>query len=578
MFRRGSTVFLALLVLAALVPSAGAQIIQVPVPVELCPSNTPLSGFTDTAGLPVDVQAAINCMAYLRIARGTSPTTFSPNATVTRWQMALFLTRTLTALGVPLPSGTSQGFTDLGVLDSATQIAINQLAQLGIAQGTSATTFDSNGIVNRWQMALFLTRFLSKTGFSLPNPTPYGFTDIGSLDATTQAAINQLRQTGIAMGTSVTTYSPNNDVVRWQMALFLSPVLNVGKKPALKITIQGPAIASDRETVTLTITVRNPDGTPMPGRNVDVFVWSSSLPDGTNCNLDLYAKVNGIDPGTGTDCVIDAGDPTTNSVGTATVLLTYTATGKMSHIVAWIGTAGERFSNQATQGSFDLPLGYLISVSHQFPRRAGTVLSDFWVMFAGSGLTTYRIPGQLINFSVQRNGAIVLIKAIETNTEGTAPLSYLGPLDPGPGDDPQVTDYVTVFWDKDRDGIFDSGEFWLQSTVIWDDELPYGTFGGIYAEPAGSNRIGSATTFHAIVRDKFTAPVSGATVNFFDSTGLMGSSVTDATGSASIVVFGPPSPTDEFVSAVFDLNGNGMFDPGDIGPSEIGVLPYKWTP
>ncbi len=96
-----------------------------------------------------------------RSPQGTSATTFSPNSSVLRWQMALFLTRTVTALGVALPNGAGQGFTDIGSMPAATQTAINQIRQLGISLGTSATSFNPLGVVPRWQMALFLSRLLS---------------------------------------------------------------------------------------------------------------------------------------------------------------------------------------------------------------------------------------------------------------------------------------------------------------------------------------------------------------------------------------------------------------------------------
>ena len=67
--------------------------------------------------------------------------------------MALFLVRAAAALGQTLPSGASQGFTDIAGFDAATQTAINQLKQLNITMGTSATTFGPTGTVpaGRWR-------------------------------------------------------------------------------------------------------------------------------------------------------------------------------------------------------------------------------------------------------------------------------------------------------------------------------------------------------------------------------------------------------------------------------------------
>ena len=77
-------------------------------------------------------------------------------------------------------------------------------------------------------MALFLIRFVSVVGVALPDPpASAGFTDLASLNAQTIVAIDQLVQLGLALGTSTTTFDPMSDVLRWQMALFLTRVLAV---------------------------------------------------------------------------------------------------------------------------------------------------------------------------------------------------------------------------------------------------------------------------------------------------------------------------------------------------------------
>jgi hypothetical protein len=139
--------------------------------------------------------------------------------------MALFLIRTASAVGIALPDGSSQGFADLGALDSATQTAINQLAQLGITTGTAPGTFSPQSPVSRWQMAVFLTRLIAKTGTALPSGDPVGFADVTALDAAAQTAINQLYRLGITKGTTATTYGPFQEVARWQMAIFLTRTL-----------------------------------------------------------------------------------------------------------------------------------------------------------------------------------------------------------------------------------------------------------------------------------------------------------------------------------------------------------------
>ncbi len=297
----------ALFAVVAMVASLMAIPLAAGAATNACPSTIPSAGFTDIGSLDQETQDAIDCIAFHDITKGTSATTYSPNDDVNRWQMALFLTRKLTTAGVTLPSGASQGFTDIGSLDAATQTAINQLAQLDITKGTTATTFDPTGIVNRWQMALFITRQLTAAGVTLPSGASQGFTDIGSLDAATQTAINQLAQLGISKGTSATTYDPTGNVNRWQMALFLSRDLDV-----LGVTATGVLVSvTPTSEVTLgngsarsyTATFVNTDGSPYSGF-VGISLQdakTSGVPDYNTPAVDVtLGTVNGVTNGTGT--------------------------------------------------------------------------------------------------------------------------------------------------------------------------------------------------------------------------------------------------------------------------------------
>jgi hypothetical protein len=232
--------------------------------------NAPSKGFTDLTGFAAETVNAVDCIAFYGITQGTSATTYGPDGNVTRWQMALFLTRKLAAASVALPSGAPQGFTDIAGFDAATQTAINQLAQLNVTKGTSATTFDPNGIVTRWQMALFITRQLTAGGVTLPSGAAQGFTDIGTLDAATQTAINQLAQLGISKGTSATTYDPMGNVNRWQMALFLArdlDAMGVTAPGTLQVSVAPSAKASlgQGSARAYTATFKNSDGTLYTG-------------------------------------------------------------------------------------------------------------------------------------------------------------------------------------------------------------------------------------------------------------------------------------------------------------------------
>ncbi|MDP6288581.1 MAG: S-layer homology domain-containing protein, partial [Acidimicrobiales bacterium] len=59
------------------------------------------------------------------ITSGTTATTYSPADPVSRWQMALFLSRMYTPVGLTAGTGTFTAFTDIGDLSSEIQTAIN---------------------------------------------------------------------------------------------------------------------------------------------------------------------------------------------------------------------------------------------------------------------------------------------------------------------------------------------------------------------------------------------------------------------------------------------------------------------
>jgi len=108
--------------------------------------------FTDDDGITFEDD--INRLAASGITKGCGPTTYCPDATITREQMAAFLDR---ALGLPA-TGTDY-FTD----DEASifEANINRLAASGITKGCTATTYCPALDVTRGQMAAFLHRGLT---------------------------------------------------------------------------------------------------------------------------------------------------------------------------------------------------------------------------------------------------------------------------------------------------------------------------------------------------------------------------------------------------------------------------------
>ncbi len=171
----------------------------------------PVAGFLDLAGSPFGGDIA--WLANSGVTRGckANQESFCPKGTVTREQMAAFLSRALA-----LPATAGDYFADDGA--SLFEADINRLAASGITRGCTATSFCPDATITRGQMAAFLSRALS-----LATTSNDYFTD----DETSifEGEINRLAAAGITGGCTATTFCPAVLVTREQMAAFLRRAL-----------------------------------------------------------------------------------------------------------------------------------------------------------------------------------------------------------------------------------------------------------------------------------------------------------------------------------------------------------------
>ncbi len=546
-------------VLMPVIPAAAAT--------DACPSSVPSTNYRDLAGLGNEAIEAVNCVTYYGISQGVTATSFDPWTTVSRWQMALFLTRTGQDLRVALPSGSDQGFTDLAGVPPAARTAINQLAQLEITQGMTTNTFAPFDPVPRWQMALFLTRLYAKAGSALPSGADQGFTDTQTLPNSTWRAINQLAQLGISKGVSAGRFEPDAAVPRWQMALFVARELDAAKVKPLTVSII-PSVTSTPAPgqVTLTLSVKRADGSTVTGQYVDVFV--GSLDSSGRCALDLDASINGGDAATGADCKIDSNDPRTNSGGLATVTLSHSSILEVDSVYAWVGSNGSTFDiderpmYSVVQIQWTLPVAKLFIADSIARYGTQTTVS---AALLGASNQSVPLGGQKIVFKVTRNGTQVISQTVTTGSNGVASISYTGPADPTVGDDPTRTDTVTAFWDKDGDGTDDgAAEFDDTATVTWDDELPRADR-TMLTQSSVAGLAGAKVTLSMRVTDKFGVGYPNARVTFAVS-GANGASIvadTDSNGSAQ-VSYTPTTVGVDTIDARIDFDRDGTIGPGDI--------------
>ncbi len=195
----------------------------VTIPDQPCEEPVPSANLSDVD--PNGTHGAdIDCVVYFGVMPAIGNGIFDPTGAIFRWQMAEYLVREAQLMDIEVPPPTPYGFTDISGLGQSTIDAINQLAELGITNGVSATSFDPFGTIPRWQMALFLTRVHTSAAYSLPSGTS-AFADLGGLSNEAVAAINGLVSLKVTNGTSETTFSPYSNVSREQMASFLARLL-----------------------------------------------------------------------------------------------------------------------------------------------------------------------------------------------------------------------------------------------------------------------------------------------------------------------------------------------------------------
>lgn len=186
-----------------------------------CPlGDVPVDRFSDTVGNVHE--RSIDCMAWWAVASGYPDGSYGPVRTVNRAQMATFVTRALATAGIELPSSPPDRFTDDD--GNTHELAINQLAELGIVSGKAAHRYAPGHPVTRAQMATFLVRAYDfVTGTGTPAARDHFDDDNGNPH---EHNINKAAEAGFAQGTGPRTYAPARSVRRDQMGSFLTRLVD----------------------------------------------------------------------------------------------------------------------------------------------------------------------------------------------------------------------------------------------------------------------------------------------------------------------------------------------------------------
>ncbi len=316
------------------------------------------AGFADMRGNFAEDEA--NCLAHYGITLGTGTdedgnSVYGPSSSVTRWQMALFLSRAAGPAGIELPMASDQMLSDIGSLDDATQDAINQMADLGIMAPRSSGMFDPNGVVSRKDMAVHLVGFLSK---ALQGPGSVSleklqsddglgsgkspFTDIGDVSVSAHEAIRDVFELGVAEGTSATEFSPDAPVRRDQMAAFITRALaHTNARPA-GLTAQADAGGDTGTEVSISVSVRDDDHGVVPDALVGRI--HTTTPD------TAFDDAGECDDATG-DCTLNTGNEATDPDGNAELQVTLPDEAGTLTVWVWTGESGDEFDADTTDSA-----------------------------------------------------------------------------------------------------------------------------------------------------------------------------------------------------------------------------------
>jgi hypothetical protein len=185
------------------------------------------------------------------ITGGCTETSYCPDGDVTRWQMAVFLSRGMTDSEVPV-SGTIEGMGDYDCSSGGVSVFgdvpptdpgcrfIHYIAAQEVTSGCGVGAFCPSHTVDRWQMAVFLAKATTD-----PASIPYSGTVPGMGDYDCSAGgqsvfadvpptdpgcrfIHYLAVEGVTVGCGSGSYCPSAGLARDQMAIFLSKAFHLG--------------------------------------------------------------------------------------------------------------------------------------------------------------------------------------------------------------------------------------------------------------------------------------------------------------------------------------------------------------
>ena len=436
---------------------------------DACWENIEPAPFVDTANLSAESKAAIDCMYHYGITKGTSATTYSPDAPVIRLHMALFLVRTSKVLGLPVPEGATESFDDLEWVSTEGRSAVAQLKEMGITTGYSPQIFGPANIVERVHMAHFLARMLRLTGMTLPQPGEETFEDVMPLSTEARADVSAMVELGIMDPVTADHFDPRGAVTREDMALFLARILEIAEIRPVSLELE---LSSESLMVggaaTATVRAFKPDGNPYPGLLIDLFA-DHGWRHGTACNLDIDARLNGGDAGTSQNCRIDIGDPRTDSNGEVTVGLAHNSELAVNWIYAWAGTLGQEFNEPEVRTEVKRKIDWQPS-----PTMVTTIIPIGLVYGQGVSIAAQLVgpnsAGQRMILVASHDDVVRVMRIETTKEDGSVAFNIPGRANPSNNiyQPISIDETILVYWDRNANNVHDGpAELSARTTIYW---------------------------------------------------------------------------------------------------------------
>jgi len=176
--------------------------------------------FSDIQNKSAEMQEAIRVLSSKGIINGTSETAFSPDATITRAQIAQLITKTLSKLD----ANADGGFNDVKSSDWFFG-ATGSAKEHGIMSGTSATTFSPNVNISKDQIVAVSARVL-RNEMSYNNPSNIGsmlnkYSDGSSISEWAKTDVALATQLNLVVQRTDGSFSPTATMTRGDAAIIL---------------------------------------------------------------------------------------------------------------------------------------------------------------------------------------------------------------------------------------------------------------------------------------------------------------------------------------------------------------------